>query len=83
MKWSFRPTFKREKQFRYRARAIEKEKCSINLNKSIYIITVKCSFVPNCKGGKIASFGEKTPEVNLIIVREIPKMIKWPPPSSF
>ena len=35
--WLFRPTFKREKQFRNRAIAFEKEKYRINLNKPIYI----------------------------------------------
>ena len=38
LKRSFRLTFKREK-FCNRAIAIEKEKCSINLNKTIYIRT--------------------------------------------
>ena len=38
-KWSFRLTFKREKQFRNVAIAIEKEKYRINLNKLIYIGT--------------------------------------------
>ena len=37
VKWSFRPIFKVEKQFRNEAIAIEKEKCRINLNKTIYI----------------------------------------------
>ena len=41
LKWSFRPTFKREKQFRNGAIAIEKEKYRINLNKSVYIGTRK------------------------------------------
>ena len=31
--WSFRPAFKREKQFRDEAIAIEREKCRINFNK--------------------------------------------------
>ena len=31
--WSFRPTFKREKQICNEEIAIEKEKCRINLNK--------------------------------------------------
>ena len=35
--WLFRTTFKREKQFRNRAIAFEKEKYRINLNKPIYI----------------------------------------------
>ena len=34
-KLPFRPTFKREKQFRNGAIAIEKEKCRKNLNKPI------------------------------------------------
>ena len=37
--WSFRPTFKREKQFCNGAIAIETEKCIINLNESLYIGT--------------------------------------------
>ena len=36
LKWSFRPPLNR-KQFRNRAIAIEKEKCRINLSKTIYI----------------------------------------------
>ena len=39
LKWSFRPTFTREKQFRNGAKAIEKERCRINLNKPIYLGT--------------------------------------------
>ena len=39
LKWSFRSTFKREKQFLNGAIAIEKEKCRINLNKPICIWT--------------------------------------------
>ena len=39
LKWSFRATFKREKQYCNGAVAIEKEKCRINLNKPIYIGT--------------------------------------------
>ena len=35
LKWRFKPTIKREKPFRNRAIAIEKEKCRINLNKLI------------------------------------------------
>ena len=35
--WSFRPTFKREKQFCNGAIAIETEKCIINLNEPLYI----------------------------------------------
>ena len=34
--WSFRQTFKREKQFRNGAIFIEKEKCRANLNKPTY-----------------------------------------------
>ena len=37
LKWSFRPTFNREKKFRNGAVAIEKETCTINLDKPIYI----------------------------------------------
>ena len=37
--WSFRPTFKREKQFCNGAIAIETEKCIINLNEPLYIGT--------------------------------------------
>ena len=37
LKWSLKPTFKREKQFRNGAIVIKKEKCRINLNKLIYI----------------------------------------------
>ena len=37
LKWSFRPTFKREKQFCKGAIAIERRKCLINLIKPIYI----------------------------------------------
>ena len=33
----FRPTFKREKQFRNGVIAIEEEKCEVILNKAIYI----------------------------------------------
>ena len=39
LKWSFRPTFKREKQFCDETIAREKEKCRTNLNKPIYIET--------------------------------------------
>ena len=39
LKQSFRPNFKREKQFRNGAIAIEKQKCSLNLNKPICIGT--------------------------------------------
>ena len=39
LKWSFRQTLKREKQFRNGAIAIEKGKCRINLNKPIDIGT--------------------------------------------
>ena len=37
LKWSFRSTFKREKQFCNGAIGKEKEKCRINLNKPIYV----------------------------------------------
>ena len=37
--WSFRPTFKREKQFCNGAIAIETEKCIKNLNEPLYIGT--------------------------------------------
>ena len=37
--WSFRTTFKREKQFCNGAIAIETEKCIINLNEPLYIGT--------------------------------------------
>ena len=36
LEWSFRPTFKREKQFRSGAIAVQKGKCRVNLNKLIY-----------------------------------------------
>ena len=35
--WSFRPTFKREKQFCNGAIVIDTEKCIINLNEPLYI----------------------------------------------
>ena len=45
-KYSFRPTFKRERQCRNGAIAIEKEKYRINFNKPIYIGT---SILDLCK----------------------------------
>ena len=39
LKWSLRTTFKRERQCRTGAAAIEKEKYRINFNKTIYIGT--------------------------------------------
>ena len=35
-KWSFRPSFKRKKQFRNWVIVIEKQKCRINLKKQVY-----------------------------------------------
>ena len=37
LKWTFRSTFYRKKQFSNRAIVIKKEKCRIKLNKPIYI----------------------------------------------
>ena len=39
LRWAFRPIFKRKKQFRNEAMAVEKEKHRINLNKRIYTDT--------------------------------------------
>ena len=39
LKWSFRSTFKGEKQFHYGTIAIEKEKYRINLDKPTYVGT--------------------------------------------
>ena len=41
LKLLFRPAFKRQKQFRNEVIAIEKEKCTKNLKKPIYIGTKK------------------------------------------
>ena len=50
----------------------------LKLNSSLLIWLY--SFVPNCRGGQIANFGEKNPQVHLIIIRE--HFIRPPPPPQ-
>ena len=62
LKWSFRPTFKREKQFRKGFIANKKEKCGMNLNKPVFLGTsildlskvliqdVHCNYIKNKNG---------------------------------